>query len=110
MREFINKHGTVIGAALLVAAALVIYFFYLRKGSGPTNLAYYIDEETGEESIHPRTDLPPLIGKSGRPTVVEEFKFTCDGGSTVKVAYYFKFTDSAKKRFDDLVASGKKPT
>jgi hypothetical protein len=40
------------------------------------------------------------LGKSNRETVVEVCKFSCDGGKTGKIAYYFKFTPEMKKKLE----------
>jgi len=63
-------------------------------------MAYYIDEETGEESIQPMDAVPPLLNKNGKPTLVRVVKFTCDNNKTVTTAYYEKYTDRAKQEIE----------
>jgi hypothetical protein len=60
-------------------------------------MAFYVDEETGEEVARPAEEYPPLIGKSGKPTLVRVVKFTCDDEKTVTTAYYEKYSDEAKR-------------
>jgi hypothetical protein len=93
---------------LLVAA---IAFVAWRHGSSHINTTttFFIDEETGEESIRSVHDVAPLLGKSGKPTIVQVFKFTCDGGKTVKTAYYSKFTDGMKSQLEAVYQANKTP-
>ena len=109
MAESEGKGKLWVAVAILIAAAAIIIYF--NRGHGRSSIAsyYFIDEETGEESVRPVSDIPPLPGKSGKPTVVREYKYSLDGGSTVKVGYYLKFDDGAKKKLEDLVAQGKNP-
>ena len=47
-----------------------------------------------------------LIGKSGKPAVVQVVKISCDGGKTQFVAYYRKFTPEAQRQIASLRAMG----
>ncbi len=105
MAENSKTGKLVLVVALLVAAGGVTYFFR-GKGFNPPKSAYYFDEETGEELVRPGTDVPPLPGKSGKPTVVREFKYSFDGGKTSKVGYYFKYTDDMKAKIEEAQAHG----
>ena len=102
MPELRGSAGIGIAAVLLIAAGGIFYYFGGHRGYHAINSSYFVDEETGEESVHPLTDIPPLIGKSGKSTLVREVKYSLDGGKTVKVAYYLKFNDATKKKLEDL--------
>ena len=99
MREFLQKHGIYVAVGALVLAGLVYYGMAGRAGRVPTR-AFFFDEESGEELARPNTDVPPLMGKSGKETVVETFKYSCDGGKTSVVAYYYKFTPEMKRKLE----------
>src|SRR4051812_22006855 len=98
MRKFVNEHGTVIGVVAIILAIGIGFLAYGRSRKTIGINGYFVDEETGEELIMPRTSYPPLVGKGGKPTVVGVFKFSCDGGKTAKIGYYFKYTDTAKQQ------------
>jgi hypothetical protein len=89
---------------LLALAGAIVY--YGMKGTRPhaSSMAYFIDEETGEESTRPVNDIPPLLGKGNRASVVREVKYSVDG--KVKTAYYYKFTDAMKKKIEGVIAGG----
>jgi hypothetical protein len=95
MREFINKHGKIIAGVGIGLAILLGFVLTRRSGPNPRanpSYGFFIDEETGDESVHLlATVVPPLQGKNGKPTVVRVVKFTCDAGKTVQVGYYMKY-------------------
>jgi len=111
MREWLNKFGVyVVGGALVVA--VILYFVMGSSAKAPSSndvKAFYLDEETGEESLHPVSQVPPLIGKSGKPTVVQAIKYSCDGGKTKKIAYLRKYTPEAKEALDRAYATQTNP-
>ena len=108
MRDLINrfKIPVLVVAGLVVIGAVVVL---LRgRSSTPTpyeTKAYFIDEETGAESVRPMTDIPPLIGAGGKPTVMLARKFSCDQGKTSKVGFLVKYTPEAKAALDAMYAS-----
>jgi len=104
MRQFINKYGAVIVTVIVVLAGLSYWLFGTtsRNPAGNTGMAFFVDEETGDESIHPIGDLPPLPGKSGKPTVVRAMKYSCDGGKNSKTRYLVKFTPEAQSRLKTM--------
>jgi hypothetical protein len=104
VRELLNKYGKIIVPSVLVLA-VVLYLAIGRKAkpvTGNTSLAFFVDEETGVESSRPVTELPPLVGSSGKPTVVRAIKYSCDGGKTVTTAYWSKYTEAAQAALKSL--------
>jgi hypothetical protein len=100
MREWLNQRGLyVVAAAALLA--IICYFVFNRQKPAAADVnqvkAFYIDEDTGAESVLPITSVPPLLGATGKPTLVQAFKYSCDGGKTTKVAYLMKYTDAGKQ-------------
>jgi hypothetical protein len=101
-----KKAGKIVLSVALLVAAVGVTIYFRPKGFHPPEKAFFFDEETGEELIRPAGDIPPLPGKSGKPTIVREFKYSLDGGKTAKVGYYFKYTDDWKKKIEDAHAKG----
>jgi len=99
MRDVINKYAYPIAGVVLVFALLFAAFQCRGKSHAPEVAkyfkAFFIDEETGEESVRSVNDYPPLMGKSGKRTVVRAYKFTNDGGKTVVIGYLEKYSDEA---------------
>jgi len=113
-REFLNKYGVHIAVVFFVIALLAVVFRcsggpsnqpYVDTFLGNRNLAFFVDEETGEESVHAVSEIPPLVGKSGKPTVVKALKFSTDGGKTAKAHYYLKYTEESKAELESLAAT-----
>ena len=96
-------------ALLLLAAAAAIFYAPSRTTHINLTSTFFIDEETGEESIQSTKNVPPLLGKGGKPTIVQVFKFTCDHGKTIKTAYYLKYADSTKRSLEEARAANKTP-
>ena len=95
MREFINSHGKIIAMVCVVVAGLIAFYLLTRtslpKARENPSYGFYVDETTQDVSVHPVTEIPPLQGKNGQPTVYRAFKFTCDNGKNVQVGYYMKY-------------------
>jgi len=104
MRELISKYGYYIAGAVIVIAALLVAF----RGGKPNVIdvksvkGFYVDDETGEEFVRPVDPLPPLMGNTGRHTLVEAIKFTTDDGATVVTAYLQKYSDEAIEELKSL--------
>jgi len=95
----INKYAYYIVAVALLASLVL----FVSRGcggsstSGPTQppvKAFYHDEETGEESVHATKELPPLMGKNGKRTLVRVFKYRLDDDAEVR-SYFTKYSDEA---------------
>jgi len=99
-----HKFGLPLVVALFVLVALVLWINAGRSssGTGNPNRAFFVDEETGEEIVRPGTELPPLLGKAGNPTVVGAMKFGFKDNKTgnisdEQIVYLFKFTPEAQE-------------
>jgi hypothetical protein len=106
MRQFISKYGAYLAGGLIVLAAIIVFATRSSTPGLPTR-AFYIDEETGEESLQPATSVPPLNNKNGKPTLVQVMKFSCEkpgkvrgSGANAKVGYYRKYTPEAKRSIE----------
>jgi hypothetical protein len=106
MREFLNKHGKYVAIAAILLA--VVIYFVFGRGPGEPNIqkAFFVDDETGEtftlglsEGFAPRNNP-----NTGKPTLVQVVKYSCDGGTTSKDAYYVKYSDGVKKQLDENFA------
>lgn len=104
VRETLNKNALVV--SVVIGVLLIIMGWYLLKNLGvisessKTPKSYFIDEETQEVTVHDVTDIPPLMGKSNKPTVVEVIYATCTTCADKKPVYYRKFTEEAKASMD----------
>ncbi|MEI8198317.1 MAG: hypothetical protein WCI73_20685 [Phycisphaerae bacterium] len=110
IREAIHKHTMVVGVGALILVLLMGWWVAINLGIIHTHpqpaRAYFIDEETGEVSIHPASEIPPLLGKSGKPTVVTAVYYTCGSCAARKPAYYRKFTPEAKDALEKAHKAG----
>jgi len=108
MQTFLHKYGIPLAVSLFVIAGVVMWINIKGPGSrhGRLDMGFFLDEETGEESVLPLDELPPLPGKSGNPTVVRAMKFGFqdkDGKrSDERTVYLYKFTQEAKEKLKDL--------
>jgi hypothetical protein len=104
VRELINKYGAYIAIGVIVVALVVAWFFTGTSAppTGDLSQGFFIDEETGEESVHPITAIPPLMGKSGKPTVVRAYKFSCEGGKNPQTIYLQKYIPEAQERLKNM--------
>ena len=104
MRDLLKKHAYLIAALALVITILLVTF----RGGGSATTAtngvkhFYVDDETGEETVLASDQLPPLPGKDGRPTLVKAFKFTADGEKNVVTAYLQKYSDEAIEKLKNM--------
>ncbi|MGN6369429.1 MAG: hypothetical protein ACTHN5_14315 [Phycisphaerae bacterium] len=106
MSESSGKIRGIVTALVIIAAAVFLYIWRTGGVHASNGNGWFVDEETGEEMTMPQKMIPPLPGKSGKMTVVREFKYSDDGGKTYKVAYWYKYTDEMKKQLEDAIAAG----
>jgi hypothetical protein len=102
MRRFIARFGYYILAAIGLIVLLVVSLFWFQENPHIQPNAFYVDEETSEELVRPVTEIPPLIGKSGKPTLVRATKISCDGGKTSRIAFLESFTPEAQAQLKTL--------
>lgn len=103
IRQSLNKNPFIAGGAL-VLIIIIGLFFAIKSIIGPSGppipkYAYYIDEETGEESEQSINEIPPLVNeKTGKPTLVRASYYSCGSckKGERKLAYLEKFTPQAK--------------
>jgi len=105
IRNFTRLHPK-IAAGLGLVPLLVAGMILTRDMSGPASVAApvadYVDEETGELSQRSTAELPPLLGKSGRPTVVRAVFLTASTVDACFPAYYEKYTDEMKAKIKGM--------
>jgi len=103
VRKFINQYGYIIAIVAVVIALIAIWF---GLGSGrvamvPTQ-AFYVDELSGDESLGDINGVPPLTGKTGKPTLCKAMKYTCDGGKTKTTYMLIKFPPHVQQEINSL--------
>ena len=104
MRNFIDKLGIPIVIILLLIGG-VLFWIYSKRPARPEsnfNKAFFVDEETGVESVNSIDAIPPLPGQGGKPTVVRALKFSCEGGKNPRTLYYLKYTPEAQAELQSL--------
>jgi len=107
-RTSLNRHPVITGiVAGIVILAAVLYYYradLFRPGRivKQSPHAYYIDEQTGEETVEPATAVPPLPNAEGKPTRVRAYFFSADGGKTRVAGYYEKYSAQAKTAIETL--------
>ena len=100
MRAFLNKYGIYVVVVALVIVGLIL--FLTRSTTHAPGSAFFIDEDSGQESVRAVTDIPPLPGAKGNPSIVKVYKYTTEGDKTVHVGYYIKFTPEMKQQMEEL--------
>jgi hypothetical protein len=104
MSESGKKAPVIAVVVLLLAAGGAIIYNFRDSTPHPSKYAYFVDESSGQEYTRSINDIPPVTGSDGK-VLVREVKYSVDG--TPKVAYYYKFTDSMKKKLEEIISSGK---
>jgi len=111
LREHLNRYQWVVGVMLLGIMALVVRVslwpaFFPGRESLPD--AYFVDEETGQETRVPGNSIPPLPGASGKLTRVRAVYYNSKDGKLHQLAYLEKFNPDTKALLDGMV-NGKSP-
>lgn len=102
MRDFLNKYGYYVLGVVIIVAGLLVWSNLMgaRRPRPASDKAFYVDEETGEESVRPMTEHPPLPNANGKLTIVEASKFKW-GKEGIKTLYLFKYSDRAKELLEN---------
>ncbi|MCL5946258.1 MAG: hypothetical protein M1472_05320 [Planctomycetes bacterium] len=112
LRNTINENSAVVSiiaaVVAIVAIAFIVRNFIQTPNYGPTT-AYYYDTSDGSVQVLPRSKYPPLIGKTGKPTLVWAEYYTCSSCSDKKLAYLEKYSPQAKKAMEQLQAEANNP-
>ncbi len=100
IRNTINqnqKWSTIVFAVLIVAAVIWMWRWLLpaNTAAAPSRF-YFYDTASRTVFIRPSTDLPPLIGSNGKPTLVRAIFLTCGSCAARKLAYLLKYNASAR--------------
>jgi hypothetical protein len=104
MRNFMDKWGVLLFIVLLLVGGLFLWI-HSRPSTRPENnftKAFFVDEETGVESVNSIDAIPPLPGQGGKPTVVRAMKFSCEGGKNPRTLYLLKYTPEAQAELQSL--------
>ena len=100
LREKINQNRNwsigVISVLVVLAAILGWRWFWPVRTAGRPSSYYFYDLANGGLSTAPSNKLPPLIGATGKPTLVRAVMLTCTGCGDRKLAYLLKYTAAAK--------------
>ena len=83
---------TSIAAVPLVLAGVLLAYSRMDPPAPPWPLADFVDEETGSLSQQRADQLPPLVGESGRLTVVRAMYLTASTPEQKFIGYYQKLT------------------
>jgi hypothetical protein len=104
IRNALNKNSVATAIVLIIIIVSVLIFAayslgYLggNRGREPATMnAFFMDEETGMVEIRLASEIPPLIGKSGKPTVVLARFFTSSSDDSRKLIYLERCTPEVK--------------
>jgi hypothetical protein len=96
LRQWISERPVLTSAlALIVIAGAIVYT--VRHAHPHDEATFdFIDEETNKPSIHSIDAVPPLIGDSGKPTVVRAIYSGPPGSDGRKILYLEKYSDASK--------------
>ncbi|MDA8377050.1 MAG: hypothetical protein M0Z50_08330 [Planctomycetia bacterium] len=112
LRNTINENSAVMSiiaaVVAIVAIAFIVRNFFHTTQYGPTT-AYYYDTSDGSVQVLPRSKYPPLIGKTGKPTLVWAEYYSCSSCSDKQLAYLEKYSAQAKKAMEQLQQQQRNP-
>jgi len=106
-RGILNKYGYAVAGVILVFACVMLFARTRTVSDQPTyagnqDLAFFVDEKTGEEKVMPADQVPPLAGKDGSDSVVIAVKFKSDTESSAKTYYFVKYPVGVRDRVKAL--------
>ena len=99
IRTWINRHGAVVAASLIVIATVAVLSTRSCKSTVPTVVptrAFFVDEVTREIEIQPIDAISPLPGKTGQPTLVQGFYYTLGTDAEKQLGYMQKYTPTGR--------------
>lgn len=115
IRETLNKNPQITTGitAGIIGLALLVILWQIFGGSGGGGASgpgkLYFTTDTGSEAaglaakfLDDPSKNPPFQ-KDGKDAVGIQV-FSCDGGKTEKIAYFWRYSPTAKKRMDDIAA------
>jgi hypothetical protein len=108
VRQWLEEHRAIGVTFTLacIAGAILLAVFHSRPHDEAT--FDFIDEETGKPSAEPITAVPPLMGASGKPTVVRAIYAGAQNSSGRKLLYLEKYRPDAKAYMEEYHRSGAK--
>ena len=107
IRSWLQTHPQVVAILAIVVTIVAVASMLLRK-TGPDPFAdrvnvFYYDESTGAVSVRPFTDIPPLMGSDGKPSLVRAVFISYGSDEEKKLAYLEKYEDAAKAMLDKSI-------
>ncbi|HSU67348.1 MAG TPA: hypothetical protein VLJ39_10780 [Tepidisphaeraceae bacterium] len=106
IRKWIEEHrGITTAVVLIVVLAAILYAIRHARPHDEATFDF-IDEETGKPSAHSISEIPPLIGPGGNPSVVRAIYAGSQGSSNRKLLYLEKYSDEAKAYMEEYHRSG----
>jgi hypothetical protein len=108
LRQWIREHQAItLAITLILTISAILYaVFYSRPHNEAT--FDFIDEETGQLSAQPITAVPPLLGRSGKPTVVRAIYAGAQNSAGRKLLYLEKYRSDAKVYMEEYHRSSTK--
>lgn len=110
VRNAINNNSLVVSiATVVVIVSLIFFLLYNMRVIGnsvrvPTK-SFYVEEEDMSVTERPIADIPPLMGKSGKLTLVRGVFYTYTTDKDKKLAYMEKYTEKAKAAMEKMQKS-----
>lgn len=89
-------------ALIIVVCSRGCFSSGAESGIPPRGPVDFVDEETGETSIRPADDIPPLIGSRGKPTLVRAI-YDWGPDKTRVLQCYQKYTPEAKAIVERII-------
>lgn len=109
IRDALNRNQAIISIIAVVFTILAIWWILKSEFKSPykTNVnQYFYDTSTQSLVVKPSTAIPPLIGKSGKRTVVRAYLFTCSSCSNKQIGYLQEYTPAARQALVTLQKMG----